>query len=942
MQSITYPFQDRSLPLQARVQDLVSRFTREEKTELMLQYQPAVERLGVKPYKHGTEAAHGIAWLGEATSFPQPTGLACTWNPELLKSIGSAIGDEARVFYQRNPAVNELTLWAPTVDMERDPRWGRNEEAYGEDPHLTGELTAALVQGVQGDHPVYLKAVSTLKHFLGNNNEINRGSCSASIDPRNMKEYYEPAFKPAFVKGGALSMMTSYNSINGTPAILHEDVNAVVKGEWGMDGFIVSDAGDLAGLVQDHGYYRTYKEAVAHAVKAGIDSITDDKEICLQALREALQEGLLTEADLDRALCRTFSVRFRLGEFDPDEGNPYANMPESVLMSPEHAALSLRAARESVVLLQNNGLLPLDKSKLKQVAVIGPLGDAVLRDWYSGTLPYKVTPLEGIRRKLAEAGGQVIFRDGNDRIVLRTAKDGAAVCLSGEEHHLAAIAGTAQPEVFEAADWGWNSFTLKAASNGKFAASADDIRMTASSGEVFGWFVKEVFRFLPQDNGQVALSTWNGKLIRAGGEEENGGLFVSKAAAAGTEELFIKDVLVNGLEEAVAAAWSSEMALVFVGNHPLINGKEEIDRPDITLPEAQQELIRRVAEVNPNTVVVIIGSYPFALNGLEERVSSVLYLSHAGQELGTAIADVLFGDYNPAGRLNMTWYRSVEQLTGIMDYDIIEGKRTYQYFDGEPLFPFGHGLSYTSFEYDSLQVAESEKGAEIRIRVTNTGARAGDEVAQLYVRATASRVKRPFKQLKGFTRVHLEPGESRTLLFPLPKEELAFWDVTRGKYCVETGEYRIMVGRSSADIAAETVWAVQGETVPARDLSVPTFAHHYDGYAGVFLDESKEGGSCIRPAAGSGWIRFKDADGTGLRDGIGTFRARVSGGLNGGRIEIRLDGPEGWAAGICAVPPTGGSQAWCTVPCSVEGFAGIRDVYLLIRGDIAVSKFQIV
>ncbi|MDF2836524.1 MAG: glycoside hydrolase family 3 protein, partial [Paenibacillus sp.] len=433
--STLLPYLNTELEPKARAADLVSRFTLDEKIESMVQYQPAIERLGISAYKHGTEAAHGMAWLGEVTSFPQPIGLGCTWNPELMKEIGSAIGDEARVFYQRNPEVNGLTLWAPTVDMERDPRWGRTEEAYGEDPVLTGELTAALVQGLQGDHPRIYKTVATLKHFIGNNNEINRGSCSASIDPRNMKEYYQAAFKPAFVKGGAKSMMTSYNSVNGTPTILHEDVRKVVKEEWGMDGFIVSDAGDLLGIVNDHRYYSTYKEAVAHAIKAGIDSITDDKEKSCAAIREALDEGLLAEGDLDEALQNTFGVRIRLGEFDQDGDNPYANVPESKLNAPEHAALSRRAATESIVLLKNDAvqeggkLLPLSRRSNERIAVIGPLGDVVYRDWYSGTLSYRVTPLDGIRE--AAGADRVAYSSGNDVVALHVG-DGRPLVLDDE------------------------------------------------------------------------------------------------------------------------------------------------------------------------------------------------------------------------------------------------------------------------------------------------------------------------------------------------------------------------------------------------------------------------------------------------------------------------------------------------------------------------------
>ncbi|MBD0378520.1 glycoside hydrolase family 3 protein [Paenibacillus sedimenti] len=923
---VALPFQNHDRAIEDRVVDLVSRFTLEEKIGLMCQYQPAVERLGVKPYKHGTEAAHGIAWLGEATSFPQPIGLACTWNPELLERIGSVIGDEARVFYQRDPARNGLTLWAPTVDMERDPRWGRTEEAYGEDPYLTGELTSALVKGIQGPHPVYRKAIATLKHFLGNNNEKDRGHCSASIDPRNMREYYLKAFEPAFRDGGALSMMTAYNSINGTPAILHPDVLGVVKGEWEMNGFIVSDAGDLIGLVKDHRYFETYKEAVVASIKNGIDSITDDAEITCSAIREALAEGQLEEGDLDRALTNTFRVRFLLGEFDPDERNPYAGMPDDTVGKPEHAALSLEAARESVVLLKNkHQLLPLDRDTVQRVAVIGPLGDAVYRDWYSGSHPYKVTPLQGIQAKMNK--GSVIFADGCDRVRLRSAVTGKYVGITPDENGALKAERTAadSAEAFLLTDWGFGSTTLKALSNGKYVTT-DDTTVTASAEDIWGWFVKEVFHPVEGQNGTMSLASWNGSPVSLPGDE--GGALR-------------KEVVTDGLKEAVAAAEASDAAIIIVGNHPLINGKEEIDRPDLTLAASQERLIREVYKVNPNTIVVVIGSYPFALNWVDKHIPAVLYSSHAGQELGNALADVLFGDYNPAGRLNMTWYRSVEQLPDIMDYDIRKGKRTYQYFDGEPLYPFGYGLSYATFRYDELSVSQERVGSReditVSVRVENTGDMAGDEVVQLYVRADSSRVQRPLKELKGFRRIRLTPGEKRTVRFTVPVSELAFWDVTRDAYCIESGTYTLMVGGSSGDIRVQKKLAVDGDTVPPRDLTKETPAVNYDEYEGVYLDECREGGSCIRLSGEAGWLRFDDAD---FRGGIGGFEARCTTGRGGGSIELRLDWLDGPLIGTCTVPETGGRTSWETVACKTDEASGVRTVYLCLGGDIGLSRFR--
>ncbi|OMF66452.1 glycoside hydrolase family 3 C-terminal domain-containing protein [Paenibacillus sp. FSL R5-0766] len=932
-----YPFQDTALELDTRVRDLVSRLTEDEKIESMLQYQPAVDRLGVPAYKHGTEAAHGLAWLGEATSFPQPVGLACTWDADLMKEIGSVLGDEARVFYKRNPAVNGLTLWAPTVDMERDPRWGRNEEAYGEDPELTAELTTALVKGIQGDHPKYYKAVATLKHFLANNNEVDRGSGSSSIDPRNMREYYLKAFEKPFKEGGAQSMMTAYNSINGTPALLHPFVNEIVKGEWGMDGFVVSDAGDVMGIMNDHKYYDSHTPGTVESVKAGIDSITDDAELSKQALREGLEQGTLTMDDIDKALFNTFRVRFRLGEFDPEEGNPYAAIGEESMMTEKAKELSLRAAREQVVLLKNDkGTLPLDKTKAGKVAVIGQLGGTVYRDWYAGTMPYNVSPLEAICGKVGS--DKVSFKDGNDRITLTSIANGKKIGLA--EGEKSPVIASGEAETFMVSDWGFGSYTLQAESNGKYLTT-DEETVTASADEVYGWFVKEVFHLLPQQDGSVGLTTWNGKTVTAPNGGNDAFVVSEELKTFGATETFKQDVFVNGLEEAVAAAKAAETAIVFVGNNPLVNGKEEIDRPSLDLAESQQRLVEAVYAANPNTVVVIVGSYPFTSNWVQENIPAVLYTSHAGQELGNAVADVLYGDYAPAGRLNMTWVQSADQLTDIKDYDIIQSGRTYQYFEGNVLYPFGHGLTYATFKYSNLELSPAQVGTEgnvtVTVDVTNTGTIASDEVVQLYVRAGKSRVKRPLKTLKGFRRLHVEAGATAKVSFTLPVQELAIWDVTRDRYVVESGTYSIMVAKSSSDVQLVADLTVEGEIIPARNLAVATRAENYDAYLGVDLDESKEGGSAVRVVGEQGWIAFKDAD---LGNGAATIEARVSAEQAGAVLEVRLGSSEGTLAGRVELAQ-GEAQQWSTVEAQLTGAAGTQDIYIVLSAGVRISHFEI-
>ncbi|GGN94667.1 glycoside hydrolase family 3 C-terminal domain-containing protein [Saccharibacillus kuerlensis] len=966
-----YPFQDTSLPLEERVNDLVSRFTLEEKVDLMIQYQTAVERLGVKAYKHGTEAAHGMAWLGEATGYPQPIGLSSIWDEDLLKEIGSAIGDEARGFYKRNPEINGLTLWAPTVDMERDPRWGRTEEAYGEDPILAGKLASALVQGIQGDHPTVLKAVATLKHFIANNNEVGRGDASVSIDPRNMREYYLKAFEIPFKEGGAQSMMTSYNAVNGVPANLNPDVNGIVKGEWGMDGFVVSDAFDVSGTVRDHGYLESHTEAVARSVKeGGIDSLTDDGELMKSSLREALKDGQITEEDLDVALRNTFRVRFRLGEFEPEESNPYASINESVIMKKEHAELARIAARKAVVLLKNDKkTLPLQADKLNKVAVIGPLGGTVYRDWYSGELPYAITPLAGIQEKLdgAGQGGQTQFAGGTDRIKLKSKKNGKYVSVqAGEESPLAASADSADDaSVFELTDWGWDNATLIAEQNGLYLTTDDRI-VKASANRIWEWFTKEVFLVRPENGGtgtagdhsSVTFSTWkdtpvtvgeNGELLSGDGRGEEtsneidaGGTSALGGSAVEVQaDAFEVEKVTDKFEAARIAARNAEVAVVFVGNHPLINGKETVDRPDITLPESQEQLIKEVMAVNPNTIVVVIGSYPYALNWVNDNVPAVLYSTHAGQEVGRAIADVLFGEENPAGRLSMTWYKSVDQLPEFMDYDIIQGNRTYRYFEGDVLYPFGYGLSYTTFSYDSLKLDQpSVEGSEdarigLTVTVSNTGELDGDEVVQIYGRVEQSRVKRPSKQLLAFRRVKLAAGESKQISFSIKLAELAVWDVTRERFVIENAQYTLLAGPSSEELPVSAALEVSGETIPPRDLTQPTKAINYDAYDGVILGECHEGGSAIEVTGDAGWIAFKDAEFGAGAESL-TIRTASAG---GGTVDVRLGSPEGQLVGTASIE-VGGVQQWNDVSVSLNGVSGREDVYLVLNGKLAVSSIR--
>ena len=688
------PFRDPKLPIEQRVDDLVSRLTLDEKIGMLGQVQPAIPRLEIKAFTNWTEGLHGLGWVRggsvTATTFPQSAGLGETWDPEILRQAGAVEGYEARVYFQKyNGARVGLAIRAPNVDLARDPRWGRTEEVFGEDPYFVGKMSVGYIKGLQGDHPQYLLSAATMKHFLANSNEDGRTSSSSDFDERNLREYYLVPFQMGIQEGNAQSFMASYNAVNKIPDTVSPFIRDIVEKEWKFDGMVCTDAGSLPNLTRQFHYYPDPTAAVAGCVKAGITVFLDRYA---EPLKDALEKKLLTEADVERNIRGNIRMRMRLGEFDPPEMVPYSKISgsEEPWYGEANKALARRVTQESIVLLKNNDdLLPLDKSKLRSVAVIGPYGDNVLIDWYAGMPPYLVTPLEGIRNKVGPG-----------------------------------------------------------------------VRV----------------RYAPDDN--------------------------------------------NGNAANLAA--ESDVAILFVGNHPTCGapfgrcaspseGKEAIDRKAIDLDQAQLNLIRRVKNANAKTIVVLISSFPYAINWVQENVPAILHLSHSSQEEGNAVADVLFGDYNPAGRLAATWVKALDDLPPMMDYDIRKG-RTYMYFKGQALYPFGFGLSYTAFEYGNLRTsADSVRGAgeiTVSVDIRNTGKRTGDEVVQMYVKHLDSAVERPIKELRGFLRITLQPGETKTVRMPLRGNELTYWDAAMHSFVVEPGKVAIMVGPSSAEVKLERTVAV--------------------------------------------------------------------------------------------------------------------------------------
>ncbi len=684
-----------SQPVEKRVQDLISRLTLEEKATLLNHRGPMLTRFRIRS-DGWNQSLHGVWWDRPTTMFPVSIAMAATWDVPLVHEVASAISDEARGIYNgwhrdsTYPGEHKGLIYrSPVINVSRNPYWGRINECYGEDPFLTGRIGVAYVKGLQGDDPKYLKLVSTLKHFAVNNVERNRQALSATVSERMLYEFWLPHFRDCIVEGGAQSIMASYNAINGTPNnINHLLLTDILKNQWGFKGFVVSDLGGVNSMVRGHEKGQmTYEDAVAQSLNAGCDF--SDKEF-MDYIPAAVQKGLLPEARLNDALFRVMRDRFLLGEFDPPAMVPYNKISPDEIGSPEHRQLALKTARESIVLLTNkNQLLPLDKSKIKTIAVIGPHADLFTAGGYSGKVTDPVTPLQGIRNRMAP-GTQVLYAKGCE---IRPRKDSTDALV----------------------------------------------------------------------------------------EETK-----------------------QAVSQAVETAKKADVAILYVGTTLAIEA-EGRDRTSLSLPGYQEELIKQVAAVNPRTIVVEMNAGPLTIPAVKELVPAMLEAWWNGEEGGNAIADVLFGQVNPGGKMPLTVYASAEQVPSVDEYDVTKGF-TYMYINGKPMFAFGHGLSYTTFGYSGFKIASGKIAANgqvgVEVTVQNTGKRAGDEVVQLYVHDVVCSVKRPVKELRGFQRVSLEPGARQTLHFTVPAEKLAFYDEKTHAFVVEPGQFDILVGSASDDIRA--------------------------------------------------------------------------------------------------------------------------------------------
>lgn len=874
------PFWDASLPIEKRLDWLLSEMTIEEKLSCLASRVPNLERLGIPAMSVGGEAAHGVEARNDqnglgapdvSTSFVQPIGMSATWDTGLIRQAGTVTGIEGRVIYHRHPG-GGLSRWAPTVDLERDPRWGRTEEGYGEDPVLTGEMASAYIKGMQGDDPQYLRVAATLKHFYGNNTEIGRGWKNSSIDPRNKNELYLEPFRRCIEKGGAEAVMTAYNKINGVPGILNREVQDILKEEYGL-GHAVSDGGAMGLVASYHHYYGTNAETVANALRAGVDVMSDDPQEVGAAAKEAWDLGLMTEADVDRALRNVFRTKLRLGIYDNPVRNPYDRVTEADIDSEQNRSICRQVSREAIVLLKNEKhMLPLDSGMSPDdIALIGPMADAWYMDWYGGTAPFRKTLKDGVEEVLGEAARaaaadgsvsavsdecadgkeerrKVAVADGLDRVVLRCCLDGVQKGVAVGDDGILYLSDT--PDVFIRQDWGEGSITFRSVRNGKFmnarldAKRAEDVGiLAAEKDEPSDWFVMEIFHELPCEDGSVILTNRFDSPVQVC---EDGHL---RSMRPGEGTPVRVEVVEDGAEKALRLAAEKKVVILALGCCPMINAKEEIDRTTLALPPAQEALQEAVYKVNPNMVLVLFSNYPYTINRAQETLPAILWSATGAQDMGLAMAETLFGQNAPAGRLNLTWYADDSQLSDTDDYDIIKGNRTYRYFPGDVLYPFGYGLTYTTFAYSDLQ-AELLEETKIKatVAVTNTGTYISDEVVQIYGIAPASRVKKPLRQLLAFQRLKaVKPGEGRTAEFVIPIEELRFYDVISGTLMVEKGCYTIFAGPSSAEDALSVKLDIPGLETGTRDLSKRIRADHYDDYENIELVEGQYGFTAVTP-----------------------------------------------------------------------------------------------
>lgn len=823
----TYPFRNPALSVEERVNDLVGRMTLQEKADQLLYTAPAIPHLGIPAYNWWNEALHGVARAGYATVFPQSITIANSWDESLLYNVANAISDEGRAKYHeflrrgKTGIYQGLTFWSPNINIFRDPRWGRGHETYGEDPYLTGRMGYEFVKGMQGDDPKYLKTVTTAKHYAVHSGpESTRHSFNAKVSEIDLRETYLPAFRTLVVDAGVYSVMGAYNMFRDYPCCANPILLGILRNEWGFKGYIVSDCWAISDFYNFNHFAKDAVEAAAQAVKAGTDL---ECGVDYKNLVEAVSKGLLTEDDINVAVKRVFTARFKLGMFDPDDIVPYAQTPFFVNCSDYNNSLSRQAERESIVLLKNeNNTLPLSKN-IKTLAVIGPNADnfEALIGNYNGIPKDPVTILKGINAKLTPET-KIIYAEGSD--------------LAEGIHNLVPIPSRyLQTESGKQGAFGEYFNNREMNGNPVFTRIDDDINFYWEQlsprydmpDDNFG--VRWTTYLTPPVSGTYAIGSWgssgydiilNGKkLISSKNEHE--ALHVEAPAELEAGKKYKIEVLYKNfsgdasiqllwapprpklVEEAVKAANEADAVVLVLGLSQRLEGEDMPikiegfsggDRTNLNLPAAQERLLEAVTSTGKPVVVILTSGGALSVNRAQEKAAAVLLAGYGGQQGGNAVADVLFGDYSPAGRLPVTYYKSVDQIPAFENYDMT-GK-TYRFFTQEPLYPFGYGLSYTTFRYSDLTMPENVvagSSVNVKVTVTNTGKVAGDEVVELYLTDEKASTPRPIRQLEGFSRISLNPGESKVVEFKLEPRQFSMIN-NHLKRVIEPGYFTISAG----------------------------------------------------------------------------------------------------------------------------------------------------
>jgi beta-glucosidase len=843
------------LPFEQRAADLVARMTSDEKISQVMNDAPAIPRLRVEKYEWWNECLHGVARAGAATVFPQAIGLAASFDTALMHEVAVAISDEARAKHHELARRGErrryqgLTFWSPNINIFRDPRWGRGQETYGEDPYLTSRMGVAFVKGLQGDDRRYLKVSATAKHFAVHSGpEADRHSFDARPSERDLHETYLPAFRALVQEAKVESVMGAYNRVNGESASASQRLLLdILRKDWGFSGHVVSDCGAIDDIYKQHKIVDTPEKAAALGMTKGCDL---ECGATYRSLKGALAQGLLTEHDLDVAVRRLMLTRLKLGMFDPPERVRYAQIPYSVNQSPQHDRLARRMAQASIVMVKNDGVLPLSRD-IRTIAVIGPTADDVmtLLGNYYGTPANPVTMLAGIRQAVGSRT-KVIYARGTDLVPGR--QDPRAASAIDSAHLRPSVSASERGlkgEYFRGRDFAGPPLLTRIDSTVDFrwdrGAPTNDM---VARGELppdraldnDEYSIRWTGQLVPPVSGRYELTVTGDdgfRLVLDGRTIVDEWTPTSRARARSAAidleagrpydirleyfesvrdaEIRLAWTLPGGSDpstEALSAARAADVVIFAGGLTGDVEGEEmEVaypgfargDRTDIVLPETQEKLLRAVHAVGKPVVLVLTTGSALAVEWAQQNVAAILVAWYPGQRGGTAIADVLFGDANPSARLPVTFYRSVRQLPSFADYSM-KG-RTYRYFEGQPLYPFGHGLSYTRFEYSDLRLdrteTASDESVEVSVTVKNSGDRAGHEVAQLYVTAVKPGMPAPLKELRGFERVPLAVGEQRRVTFRLtPSDAFARYNETTRRFVVAAGEYEIGVGASSRDV----------------------------------------------------------------------------------------------------------------------------------------------